>query len=115
MRTIKFRAIDEFSDQFIYGQAFFVDSDNGQGYLSDGIDRHQLVKKETVGQFTGLTDKTGKDIYEGDIVKRIYKYEVAWKNGGFYLRQKNKYHLTITNLGADFEIIGNIHENPELL
>ncbi len=62
-------------------------------------------------QFTGLLDKSGKEIYEGDIVEWKHpnsygKEEVKWVNTGFY----------IPGVGTNYsEIIGNIYENSELL
>jgi uncharacterized phage protein (TIGR01671 family) len=85
------------------------------------------VKAETVGQFTGLTDKNGKKIFEGDIIKIPDDYdefginageiyEVYFAFGGFRLKPK---HSKAKGFWLEddktVEIIGNIHDNPELL
>jgi uncharacterized phage protein (TIGR01671 family) len=85
------------------------------------------VNPDTVGQYTGLKDKNGKDIYEGDVLKLDddwekygaaagINYEVKFIDGCFRMKSKNGlgrgYHLEDD---SEFEIIGNIHENPELL
>ena len=82
------------------------------------------VIPDTVGQDTGLTDKNGKKIFEGDIVKTnkfnepnkkyIIKYNLQF--GAFI--GEDKYHMYFTTFDGDsdqFEVIGNIHDNPELL
>lgn len=76
-------------------------------------------------QFTGLHDKNGEEIYEGDIV-RIIRYggevqtygEVFQEKGAFHVR--NGYAVSGTDILGQFkpniiEVIGNIHENPELI
>ena len=78
-----------------------------------------VINPETVGQFTGMTDKTGKKIFEGDIIKwidsdgnnRIDK--VLFSNGGFHLC--NIYYNIGGYKGNSLEVIGNIHDNKELL
>lgn len=80
---------------------------------------------ETVGQYTGLTDKNSKKIFEGDIVK-IYLYEPKGlanyeigcikyddiKARFVFCTEKGNYGIDNSNV---FEVIGNIHDNPELL
>lgn len=95
-----------------------------------------MVKAETVGQYTGLTDKNGKQIFEGDIlgakhpkqmkaVPFLVKYgEYEDEDGlsdcrylGFCLQALGKCCSILTPLsdGIEYEVIGNIHDNPELL
>ena len=90
-----------------------------------GADR---VDPETVGQFTGLCDKNGKMIFEGDIVvcrQEIcgnwidYCVEIGFvemKHGAFGLHRKQGYYRPFKDWLEDYEyeVIGNIHDNPEL-
>lgn len=78
------------------------------------------VQKETVRQYTGLIDKNGKKIFEGDIVKNKYGniYKIFYED--CCLRIEDTYGNRIQTVqGAinhfEVEIIGNIHDNPELL
>ena len=68
------------------------------------------------GRFTGLKDKNGKEIYEGDILDfaGISSVEIVWKECGF-ADSKSNYNLTKEGMEAFSEVIGNIYENPNLL
>lgn len=99
------------------------DTENYRIYIPFGIKGYytMTVLEETVGQFTGLTDKKGRKIFEGDIVDiltedeeiGVVKYDdndacFYVSAGGFIVDFSHIY-------GKDTEIIGNIHDNPELL
>ena len=90
------------------------------------------VTAETVGQFTGLTDKNGKKIFEGDIVHILGNQDVEdWKNvdyialiafldGGFCaidgtIEEHAFRRYALERMDFDMEVIGNIHDNPELI
>ena len=85
------------------------------------------VRESTVGQFTGLTDKNGTKIFEGDIIRIPYDYdeyghnageiyEVYFFSGGFRLKPKySKARGYWLEDDGVFRVIGNIHDNPELL
>jgi len=69
-------------------------------------------------QYTGLKDKNGKDIYEADVISYfIHTYRVGFHNGTFGLFSLNHHGFTpfFDSVELQCEVIGNIHENPELL
>lgn len=89
--------------------------------LGHGVCNIHRVDPYTVGQYTGLTDKNGKKIFEGDIVGILTENEeigvVEYEDGGFLVSADVffcvDFHSNIN--GNDLEVIGNIHDNPELL
>lgn len=101
--------------QGLRGEEWFI-SDKMTGY-------HTSVRRSTVGQFTGLYDKNGKEIYEGDIVTKYldrdkFVCEYVEKYACFAFLENVKHGVLYYFQKCDekdLEVIGNIHDNPELL
>ena len=138
MRTIKFRGKCCHSDAWAYGNLVDYGEDElpeiqGFDVFGERRDVWQeiTVERDTIGQFTCLYDKNGKEIYEGDIIKIPTKHgdDVFWIGyetshiGAFCLCEDddcNSRFVSIFGRNYDYEpfdceVIGNIHDNPELL
>ena len=125
-RSIKFRGKRIDTGEWGYGDLIFsndyphIGTDKENRFL-----RECRVDPETVGQYTGLKDKDGKEIYEGDIITgrdallagfsqkdNIYGV-VDYADGSFVIKGDLLTHYRWLDYNA--EVIGNIHDNPELL
>jgi uncharacterized phage protein (TIGR01671 family) len=130
MREILFRGKTLDNNSWKYG--YYVKQYGAeQIYLPDGTDMeygfdYYHIIPETIGQYTGLTDKNGTRIFEGDILQFDYigknlgvngKAAVLFENGKFgVLWGWHKEFVTLVGFSnTTLEVIGNIHDNPELL
>jgi uncharacterized phage protein (TIGR01671 family) len=134
MRQIKFRAQDIASNKWLYGDLRHHKDD--VCIFEQGGTKGEQVKRDTIGQFVGLKDKNGKEIYEGDIVECVSwneyfskdgkpmepfrrKMFVDYRKGGFKMvepmpepMKDNEWDI-ICN--GDIVVIGNIHDDPQLI
>ena len=130
MREILFRGKRTINGDWVYGD--FVHG-NERKSLRDSIFVYDSetqsfndyeINPSTIGQYTGLTDKNGKRIFEGDIVKTdkfsepnkqyIIKYDLQF--GAFIGQDRyNVYFVTFDGDSDEFEVVGNIYDNPEFL
>lgn len=125
MRTIKFRGKDSHSGEWFYGN-LFVEDTRGHTHISTPERGCFRIDTDTIGQFSGLYDKNGKEIYEGDII--LYggsiQHEVVFRHGAFgYLLYggefvsyagNSNFTFNPLNRSKEHEVIGNIYDNPEL-
>jgi len=117
MRDIKFRAWDVKREHYFDILWFdFENKEDGLPWVHSGS---KFITDVILEQFTGLHDKNGKEVYEGDIVRfkcwgHEYIDKVEYHKWGYYPIAPSKPEVSLSADG-EIEIIGNIHENNELL
>ena len=131
-REILFRGKLEYNGKWIYGDllqyengdiAIFGDKLSSFGCECTEMSKRDRVIPDTIGQYTGLKDKNGNKIFEGDIViiGEKLKTKVVYYDGAF--RMQSEFSPTptdTTDMGYmmrefSVRVIGNIHDNPELM
>ena len=126
MRELKFRAwgLHHYQTQTVRDYyVYFKLGDLDEYYvIPDGSYLDEMCKglpKPVIEQYTGLHDKNGKEIYEGDILSDVYYHiplPVQFVDGGFWCVDEKSGGFTHHIPHKEYrEVIGNIHENPELL
>ena len=117
MREITFRAWDGKAMHYGVTQWFISDIDNKPHLVDD-------YPLETLMQYTGLKDKNGKHIYEGDIIKYRHSQNspeyigpIEYKDfyASFLIKTSDESGFSLLGQQKIIEVIGNIHESPELL
>lgn len=127
MQEILFRGKAKTDGRWVEG--FYTKSPSGNTYIMEtvcGAASPKRVDPKTVGQYIGLKDKNGKKIFEGDIVTLIgskmqgLPAEILYRKGRFKIARRGYRPLELENWydddgGTHIEVIGNIHDNSELL
>jgi len=123
-RITRFRAWDKKSKKMWFPTAISADGRNIALVNQFGVEAEDR-QKDSIMQYTGLKDKNGKKIYEGDIVEWVedylgegnilkYKSEVSF-GGGSFIISGSPLSEFYKDENSPFEVIGNIYKNPELL
>ena len=121
MHEILFRGKNIDNGHWMYGTP--ISLKNGETYMNFefmGMIDRTLVIPETVGQYTGLTDKNGKKIFEGDIIRDEDgdAMVVKWQTEGAVFVLEPEPYVSVhfyDTLPSKIEVIGNIYDNPELM
>jgi hypothetical protein len=115
MREIKFRAFDKEKKVMQYSNIVWAIVGLNYPALTGLNDNGNIDNLSDLMQYTGLKDKNGKEIYEGDILKiGNSNIEVIWdKNNALFTLKSNHFHLGFQS--TFYEVIGNIYEHPHLL
>ena len=120
MRTIKFRGFNAKNIKWLYGSHIL---NRGQHFVApdefaDGKTWEDYeVEEESIGQFTGLQDAEGNDIYEGDLLlsdENAEVFEVVYDAPRFCFKD-NDFGFRFLNHPEFFHVIGNIHDNKSLI
>lgn len=120
-RKIIFRAKDKFGKNWVYGYLTIM---WGLMHIQDFNDENTAyeIDPNTLGQCTGSTDKSDKEICEGDLVSDIHGGDIrtiTWheKHCGFYASSSDDGHNNhmLSNASQNYIVVGNVHDNPELL
>jgi len=121
-REILYRGIN-FQKEWVYGDLFhsYANDDIAIAYYREGskTPTFDAIFPESFGQYTGLTDKNGVKIFEGDIIvspSRNIKHITMWRNDGFCAKQIGaSSYIGLTYWASDIEVLGNVIDNPELI
>lgn len=134
MREILFRGKRKDNGKWVYGYYFAMHHNDDRDHIHQFLipldtplpkdrpigDIQVEVDPPTVDQYTGLTDRNGKRIFEGDVVTAYWKsndtkqtFRVIFESGAFPF--ENGYARDMVTVIYDIEVIGNVHDNPELL
>lgn len=126
MREIKFRGKDVYDNEWEYGGYMEFLGRPQIAYEDNGIVCHIDVDPATVGQYTGLRDKNGVEIYEGDVLlyrEMNRRAGVSWRDGGFIVYDINdpdEWQALNDDdasqvISQVMEVINNVHDAPELM
>lgn len=125
MREILFRGKQVDNGEWVEGIAFPHDGDKVTMFRQHPMDGSLVgfeVIPETVGQYTGLRDKNGERIFEGDIIEyNGTKHRVVFENRfqtayfGIVMSAMETWSFSNSVPANMMEVIGNIHDNPELM
>lgn len=121
-RDILFRGIN-FQKEWVYGDLFhsYANDDIAIAYYREGskTPTFDAIFPESVGQYTGLKDKNGNKIFEGDIVEftnlDLPNMVIRFDNGSFMLCEDENSTYEELRMNYVVEVVGNIHDNPELI
>ena len=117
-REIKFRAYDNKTNKVYEVENIYIQDEYLSlvvGEFNEGNTIKRRISEVELIQYTGLKDKNGKKIYEGDIVKNYWSMnnEVVKYMGVTFMTENMYEESAVVNL-EECEVIGNIYENPEL-
>ena len=121
MRDIKFRGVHPAIKKVIVMNVCAIDWMHDEVLFENGTDVSYEIEECNLMQYTGLKDKNGVEIYEGDIVShwkqgnRVVTYPMSDTYAGFGLVSGNGLKNTLNDSTRLYEVIGNIHENQELV